>query len=124
VLLVSLSSWRPDAWPLPNPQSRFGCPIPCAKLPSVLGSLTLCPARLDEVLLNERFIDSTQLPFGSVKFIHEVVPAGSGSVITPTVVAEIRDEMAQVFANTMWRSVCHDLAPSVENLARFPAQDS
>ena len=79
-------------------------------------------ARLDEVVPNQRFIDSTQLPFGSVKFIHEVAPTGQGSVITHTVVAEIRSEMADAFANTMWKSVSHDLAPSVENLARLAAQ--
>ena len=76
-------------------------------------------AKIKEIVENQRFVDTTDLPFGKIEATHEVVATAGGSVVTHTITAEIAEEKAAFFANVIWKNMEHGLGPSVKALAKL-----
>jgi hypothetical protein len=74
-------------------------------------------AELQVVVPHRRFSDATVLPFGKLQAVHEIDTASGTTQVTHTMVAEIAEEQADFFANTIWKNVEHGLKGSVAKLA-------
>ena len=51
---------------------------------------------------NEEFIDQTDLPFGKIMTYHIIRPLDGNIQVTHRMVAEIDDNMADMFGNEIW----------------------
>lgn len=51
---------------------------------------------------NEEFIDQTDLPFGKIVTYHLIRPLDGNIQVTHRMVAEIDDNMADMFGNEIW----------------------
>jgi uncharacterized protein YndB with AHSA1/START domain len=74
-------------------------------------------AELQVVVPNRRFSDATVLPFGTLQALHEIDTDSGETRVTHTIIAEIVEEKAEFFANSIWKNVEHGLKGSVAKLA-------
>ncbi|WP_437957079.1 SRPBCC family protein [Sorangium sp. So ce119] len=88
------------------------------------GSPEPVEAKIQEIVENKKFVDTTELPFGTIKAIHEVKPSEGGSIVTHTIVAEIAEEQAGFFANVIWKGMETGLPDSVKKLAKLAEANS
>jgi hypothetical protein len=75
------------------------------------------PFLLTEVLPEQRWVNQSRLPLASIAFIHELLPAPSGTQILMR--AEIAGPLAALYGMLFGRNIRQGLPLAVQNLARL-----
>lgn len=79
---------------------------------------------LVDVRPNERFVDETRLPFGTIRASHFIEKDGDKTRLTHVIEAEIAPEQSQFFEQAIWSGMETGIRQSVQNLAKLAAKKS
>jgi hypothetical protein len=71
---------------------------------------------LVEVVPNERFVDETRLPFGTIRATHTIERMGDRTQVCHTIEAEITPEHTGFFEQAIWSGMEQGVVKSVRNL--------
>jgi hypothetical protein len=75
--------------------------------------------KLIEVVPNDRFVDETHLPFGTIRATHTIKREGEKSRVTHTFEAEVAPEHAEMFEKAIWSNMEKGVPQSVRNIAKL-----
>jgi hypothetical protein len=72
--------------------------------------------KLVEVVPNERFVDETKLPFGTIRATHTIEKEGDQHRVTHSIEAQIAPEHAGMFEQAIWSGMEQGVPQSVRNI--------
>ena len=71
---------------------------------------------ISKVVKNEEFMDTTTLPFGIIKTYHTLKTMDGNIQVTHRMVAEMNDDMADMFGNEIWPNIQMGIFGALNNL--------
>jgi hypothetical protein len=74
---------------------------------------------LVDVVPNERFVDETKLPFGSIRATHTINKEGDQYRVTHTIEAKVAPEQSEFFEQAIWSGMEQGVAESVRNIVKL-----
>lgn len=74
---------------------------------------------LVDVVANERFVDETTLPFGTIRASHTIRKEGEKIRVTHTIEARVTPEQADFFEQAIWSGMESGVKLSVQNLVKL-----
>lgn len=126
---ISTQATKENIWALwidVNNWNKWDCGIQKSKILTefkINESFFLTPQGSDEisikitsVTVNREFSDEVLLPFGSLRNIHVINKTGDDLSVTHSIIAEISEDMSEMFGLDIWPHMKSGLAESVNNL--------
>jgi hypothetical protein len=74
---------------------------------------------LVDVVPNERFVDETNLPFGTIRASHTIDKEGDKYRVTHTIEAKVKPEHSGFFEQAIWSGMEEGVAQSVRNVLKL-----
>lgn len=72
-----------------------------------------------EAIPHQKFVDKTEMPFGTIQVTHEILSADEGLTVKHSIDADIHPEKIELFEKTLWGKWQKGLPNSVENIVRM-----
>ena len=69
-----------------------------------------------ELVENKKFVDKTTLPFGNIKTYHTLKLIDGNVQVTHKMIAEINDDIANMFGNEVWPNIQSSIFLSLNKL--------